>query len=232
MHEGWTQCGGVFSPAGFGGPKGLRVGFSTVAAGDFGAPEAAERLCGAVGASQLRLLHQVHGVDLVDPEEEGEKPEADGWAGRLPEGVLLAVKAADCLPVLIWSESEPVGAAVHAGWRGAVASIASLAVKRLGVDPAGLHAALGPCICQNCFEVGPEVAEAAGADGRWMRPGKPGKFHMDIAAYVAADLKDAGVMPERIRKLGLCTRCSPDLFWSFRRGDEKKRMVGFLGVVK
>lgn len=232
MHEGWISRNGVISPEAAQGPQGLRLGFTTVAAGDFGSPEAVAGLCGAYGAARLRLLDQVHGVNLVEPSLPGDKPEGDGWAGALPAGVLLAVKAADCLPVLIWSEKETIGAAVHAGWRGAVASIAALAVKKLGVDPSTLCAATGPCICQSCFEVGPEVAEAAGMDERWMRPGKPGKYHMDIAAFVAADLETAGVPPDRIMKLGLCTRCEPGLFWSFRRGDEKKRMVGFLGVVE
>lgn len=231
MNEGWKLERGAYLPAALPLPAGVAAGFTTREAGDFNEAKAAAELCGRLGATRLRLLHQVHGVELLPPDEPGEKPEADGWAGKLPVGALLAVKAADCLPVLVWSERGDSGAAAHAGWRGAVAGIAGKAVKALGVGPESLCAALGPCICRECFEVGPEVAAAAGSDPRWLASGKPGKFHFDLAAYVEGDLLRAGIAPRRILKLGLCTKCNPELFWSYRGGDEKHRMIGYLGMI-
>lgn len=222
---------GAFIPAGLALPPGVVAGFTTREAGDFGEDGAAAELCSRLGASRLRLLHQVHGVELIPPDAPGERPEGDGWAGALVSGELVAAKAADCLPVLIWSGRAGVGAAAHAGWRGAVAGIAGRAAKALGSAPEGLCAALGPCICRECFEVGPEVAQAAGNDSRWLIGGKPGKFHFDLAAYVENDLLRAGIAPKRILKLGLCTKCNPELFWSYRGGAQMHRMIGYLGVI-
>lgn len=230
MHEGWSFDRGIISPEPLRGPEGFRAGFTTIDAGDFSAPEPQSELCARLFAKRLRLLRQVHGVVLLAPSAPGDKPEADGWAGALSPGEILAVKAADCLPVLLWSETAPIGAAVHAGWRGAVAGIGGCAVRQLGADPTTLRAALGPCICPSCYEVGEEVALAAGGNPKWLKDGPPGKYHFDLAAYVAADLEKAGIPPERIAALGLCTKCRRDLFWSWRGDATAKRMIGFLGI--
>ena len=129
---------------------------------------------------------------------------------------------ADCVPVIVVS---PTGrfAVAHAGWRGAVARIASKAVfslaqldrLELGDDAARLYNAyIGPHIRSECFECGVEVVqafrhefgEAVIADAR----------HVDLAAAVSADLQSAGVQLNRIADAGICTRCRSNEFYSYR----------------
>jgi hypothetical protein len=79
-------------------------------------------------------------------------------------GILLAVKTADCLPVLMVDPKHRAVAAVHAGWRGALARVVEKAVGEMrrvcGSEPESLLAVLGPSIRACCYEVGEEVEEA------------------------------------------------------------------------
>ena len=87
-------------------------------------------------------------------------PTGDGMITAVP-GLLLAVKTADCVPVLIADVERRVVGAFHAGWRGTVSRIAEKGVgemrRTFGSDPGDLRAAIGPCIRKCCYSVGPEV---------------------------------------------------------------------------
>ena len=117
-------------------------------------------------------------------------------------------------------------AAVHAGWRGTAARIAAGAVaamgQRFGTRAEDLHAAIGPGIGQCCYEVGAEVAERFGGQGRG---------HIDLAAANRRQLEESGVTPRRIYASNLCTMCRGEEFDSFRRDREKAgRMYSFAGI--
>jgi hypothetical protein len=90
-------------------------------------------------------------------------PAGDGLITAAP-GILLTMRIADCLPVLLVDPQRRVVAAVHAGWRGALARVIEKAVgdmrRAFGSDPSDLIAALGPSIRACCYEVGEEVVEA------------------------------------------------------------------------
>jgi hypothetical protein len=79
-------------------------------------------------------------------------------------GILLSVRTADCLPVLLVDPKHRAVAAVHAGWRGALARLVEKAVGEMrrmyGSEPESLVAVLGPSIRACCYEVGEEVEEA------------------------------------------------------------------------
>jgi hypothetical protein len=149
-----------------------------------------------VGPDRLAQLRQVHGARMVHVpgESAGSGPdgtwgEGDGLATALPS-VALAVKAADCVPVLLADRRSGAVAAVHAGWRGTAAAIAVAAVQtmaaRFGSAPADLVAAVGPSIGPCCYQVGTDVQdrfieEGAGANdlSDWFSlvpvpPGQPG----------------------------------------------------------
>ena len=128
--------------------------------------------------------------------------------------------------------SARVGA-VHAGWRGAASGIVPAAVAALvglGAWPDRLSAAIGPSICVDCFEVGPEVA-AAFSD-RWPqsvehRPGQ--KPHVDLRVVVTAQLVAAGVTPSQIDATTPCTRCDAERYFSYRRdGGETGQQLSFI----
>jgi len=139
---------------------------------------------------------------------------------------VIAIKTADCIPILLVDERRRAVAAVHAGWRGTVAGIAAGAVeamrRRFGTDPRDVHAAIGPGIGKCCFEVGPEVAAEFGERGR---------AHIDLAAANRGRLLEAGVTPERIYTSNLCTKCRAEEFHSFRRdGAAAGRLYSFAGI--
>jgi len=127
------------------------------------------RLAAALGVTDDRLvrLHQVHGATVLHALAEVSPPGAAGVCGegdalmtRDPE-VALAVKVADCVPILLADRRTGAVAAVHAGWRGTAAAIVEAAVGRLGQAfgsrPEDLVAAIGPSIGPCCYEVGPDV---------------------------------------------------------------------------
>ncbi len=221
------------------------LAFSTRAAGDFTDADTVARAAGLFNAERLLTLRQVHGVEIVDTArapllEQGAGDyntglEADGWAGELVPDVLYGVRTADCLPVALWDDGHRLGAMLHAGWRSAVSHICARAVALLeerGVDPSGLNASLGPSIGGSCYEVGDDVAEAAGHDRRWLAVKGDEKYLFDVRGYVFHELAAAGLQPGKIEVSSLCTHCEAGRFYSHRARGERGRMVSFMGRLK
>lgn len=194
------------------------------------------RAAAAVGADPRRLVEaqQVHGARaaVVGPGDAGRiVPGVDALLTASPE-IWLAVHTADCVPVLILDPRPPAAAVVHAGWRGVAARAVPEAVARLEdglrCDPAQCLAALGPAIGGCCYEVDSPVADAMGAAPWWSRaarPGSPGKWHLDLRAAIRAQLIVAGVPADHIEVTPGCTRCGPDLYFSYRRERATGRMA-------
>ncbi|HJR00364.1 MAG TPA: polyphenol oxidase family protein, partial [Methylomirabilota bacterium] len=140
---------------------------------------------------------------------------------------------ADCLPIVLYDARAGRLAAVHAGWRGTVQSVARAAVGELaavGSAAADLVVAIGPSIGPCCYEVdAPVIArfEAAfpGVWQPWMTPKGPGKWMLDLWSANLDQLIGAGVRPERVDLLRLCTGCRPDLLFSYRRERGAGRLV-------
>ena len=115
-----------------------------------------------------------------------------------------------------------VGAA-HAGWRGALAGIAEAVLERmegLGAEAGRTVAAVGPCIGQASYEVGPEFRdgfEAADPDnGCWFVPAeRAGHFRFDLAGYVARRLERAGLAAVSVARADTCAEA--ERFFSYRR---------------
>lgn len=174
----------------------------------------------------LAMLKQIHSATCVPAEgRRGMLGEGDALVEKAP-GTVVAVRTADCIPILLIDERNRAVAAVHAGWRGTAARIAEHAIaamrERFGTMPADLHAAIGPGIGKCCYEVGPEVAAQFGEQGR---------AHIDLPASNRAQLIQAGVTPSRVYASNLCTMCRADEFHSFRRDREAAgRMHSFAGI--
>lgn len=151
---------------------------------------------------------------------------ADGHATRVP-GILLTVSVADCIPISIVDPERRAIALLHGGWRGVAAGIIDEGIAALreiaGSEPAGLFVHLGPAICGECYEVGPEVWEALGLEApRERRP-------IDLRAVAARRAAALGVDPARISRSTHCTRCSDSLFFSHRAGSDA-RQIALLGI--
>lgn len=177
-----------------------------------------------VGRRSLFAAKQVHGARVLevnasdDPERVAEEPADALLTGA--EGVAVAVRTADCAPVLLAADDGSYVAAVHAGWRGAVGGVLEATLAALdekGVPPSRIVAAVGPCIGQDAFEVGPEVVEQAArvvdVDGL-VRPGRDDRSHLDLAGLVSRLLEKAGVT--RTEHVAACTASDLERWFSHR----------------
>lgn len=145
---------------------------------------------------------------------------------------VVAVRVADCTPILLASTDGRVVAAVHAGWRGVIAGVAPAAVRAMrDLGATSSVAAIGPCIGTDAFEVGPEVlAEFRRVFGQAapIRERADGKGHVDLKAALAFQLREHGVTA--IDVLSHCTVSDPAMFFSHRRDRGMTgRMVGLIG---
>lgn len=182
---------------------------------------------------------QVHGrmVAAVGAKDAGGSiPDADGLASAEP-GTVLAVHAADCVTILLADPPTRAVAAVHAGWRGTAAGIATEAVQvmagRFGARRDDLLAVLGPSIGPCHYEVDEPVLDALRPWPWWEAvtvPSGPGRWRLDLWAANRRQLLESGLRPERIEVLDLCTYHHPDLFYSYRRDRVTGRMAAVIGV--
>ena len=140
-------------------------------------------------------------------------------------GVVIGVNTADCVPIVLADAQAGVLAVAHAGWRGTVGRIAETTVKQMcrqGASADRIQAAMGPSICQECFEVGDEVVEAFkkaafSLDEIVKRSATTGKAHIDLRMANRAVLIGAGVPSVNIITSRHCSRCEHDRFFSARR---------------
>ena len=177
----------------------------------------------------LAVCWQMHGTEVhlvtdADAARRSEEVRADALATDAPR-VLVGVKTADCVPIVLGDARTGACAAVHAGWRGAAASIVVRALERLreayGTDPADVRAAIGPAALDCCYEVGTEVLEAFRARFAYAEElftlTRPEHARIDLHEANRRQLLDAGLDAARVHAAPLCTMCRPDLFFSYRR---------------
>lgn len=174
---------------------------------------------------------QVHGaetrVHTELPAGESVVGEGDGHLTRRP-GLLLTVTLADCVPVFVADPVRRAVALLHAGWRGTAAGVLEQGLaamgRAFGSVPGDLLVHLGPAICGECYEVGPEVFEALG-EAAPPRP-KP----LDLRGVIRRRALAAGIGPERLTVNRECTLCGDGRYYSHRRGDTG-RHLGFIGIL-
>jgi len=181
-------------------------------------------------------LSQVHGCGIVRSLDVVQV--ADGiWTTK--PGIRIGVRVADCVPILLagFMDGKPWIAALHAGWRGAVAGIFRKAIELFiaqGGDLSSLVWAFGPCIRSCHFEVGEEVIEAARRDFSWheglVSTSLSGKAHLDLHGLLRSQGLSLGLCPANEGSVPLCTVCRDDIFWSYRRGDHSERQWGWVEI--
>ncbi len=163
-------------------------------------------------------------VAIVDkPWGRGDAPQVDAMVTTTP-GIGLGILHADCAPVLFADAQARVAGAAHAGWRGAVDGVLEETIaemQRQGATLSRIVAAIGPCIAQSSYEVGPEFRDRFIDAGRendrfFIASGKrPGHFHFDLEGYCAHRLGRAGLA--QIERLGRDTCALSGDFFSYRR---------------
>jgi len=185
-----------------------------------------------VAPGNLLTLYQVHSPEAVivdSPWPQRAAPRADAMITTRP-GLALSILTADCAPVLFWDAKAGVVAAAHAGWKGALTGIIAATVEAMvdaGAARSAIQAAIGPCITQENYEVGPEFkdrfcARDPGFERYFTPSAAPGHAHarFDLPAFVADRLADAG-----IRSVEKCIRCTyreADDYFSYRRSTHRR----------
>jgi YfiH family protein len=184
-------------------------------------------------------MRQVHGIDVTVADCAPAGP--DAW----PEGDLLvterddaalAIRTADCVPILLVDPHRRVVAAVHAGWRGtalgAAVHVVSLLEERYDVAAEHLVAAIGPSIGPDRYEVGPDVPQGfarrfdSSLVDRWCPRIGEARFRLDLWQANHDQLVMAGVPSSQVHIAGLCTATHADVFHSYRvDGARAGRMV-------
>lgn len=208
----------------------------------------------AVGADQVVTLTQVHGA-AVSIIRDGHAvpahpPDADALVSDAAR-VAIAVRAADCVPLLMADRRTGAVAAVHAGWRGTAASAAPAALDAMrtefGTQPADVVVAIGPSIGPCCYEVGSELVDAFAAAGharhlidRWFATPPPPRgsrervpLRLDVAGANRDQLILAGIPEASIYSAGLCTAMHLDVLTSYRaEKDRAGRIAGVIAVAR
>jgi YfiH family protein len=200
------------------------------------------------GKWELAGCWQVHGADVRVVQTAEEAKPAENQLGETifcdvivsnAEGVLAAVKTADCVPILLGDAVSGAFAAVHAGWRGTLAGAVVVGVERLvkeyDAKPENLRVAIGASAGPCCYEVGSEVIDAftkqfAGGEKLFTET-RPGHALVDLLKANRDQLESAGVLPERIHTAPICTMCRTDLFFSYRKEKSLHGKVGRLMAV-
>ncbi|MGH9352816.1 MAG: peptidoglycan editing factor PgeF [Terriglobia bacterium] len=221
----------------------------------------------AIGAAAFPLaaIHQIHSAEILQVArsskaklqyrpsacESGEECASAETCGdallTVDARLLLSVRTADCLPILVVDPGARAVAAIHSGWRGALARIAEKTLGEMrrcfGSNPRRLFAALGPCIHPCCYEVGEEAVDAftgrfAGSERYFQKALGSGKrsfppflsmlppghdrpagsgLCLDLVAVARDQLRRAGVPASHIQASDFCTSCRTDLFFSYRK---------------
>ncbi len=174
---------------------------------------------------RLTTLYQIHSptVAVVDrPWRHNQAPEADAMVTARPE-VALGILTADCTPVLLADATAGVIGAAHAGWKGARAGVIAATVQAmadLGAQPQRIVAAIGPCITQQSYEVGPDfpaqfTAERPDDAAFFTASNRPGHFLFDLPGLVEHRLSACGV--DRFQRCLNDTLAEETRFFSYRR---------------
>lgn len=209
------------------------------------------RITAAMGVKceDLVFSQQTHttNVRVVKEEDRGmgftrklEYTDVDGLVTNVP-GICLVTFYADCVPLYF---VDPVKKAIglsHSGWRGTVGKIGKVTVEKMqeeyGSNPEDIIAAIGPSICQDCYEVSQEVIEQFQehfAEEDWpslFYKKENGKYQLNLWKANELIFKEAGILPEHIAVTNVCTHCNSEVLYSHRRtGNQRGNLAAFLAL--
>jgi YfiH family protein len=200
-------------------------------------------IAGAASSSWTLSVKQVHGTEalVVDRALADTDRFAGGWDALVTDqpGIMVAVRTADCVPILMHDPRRRVVAAVHAGWRGAVAGIVpktlALLQSRFGSHLGHIRISIGPSAGVCCYEVDePVIDRLCHGFADWkkvVRTRADGRTHLDLKALVKEQALALGAHPKSVSTVNLCTICHEDLFFSYRReGKVNGTMVSAVGL--
>lgn len=209
------------------------------------------RIAGAIGVSceDMVLSRQTHTTNVrkVTEADRGagilypaSYTDVDGLITDIP-GICLVTSFADCVPLYFVDPVRKAIGLTHSGWRGTVGKIGKITVEKMqkefGSDPKDIVAAVGPSICQDCYEVSEDVIERIRQNfepSLWEKffYRKPnGHYQLDLWKMNEEIFLEAGLLPEHIAVTNACTHCNPKVFYSHRAmGEQRGNLCAFLAL--
>lgn len=211
------------------------------------------RISSAMGFAMENIVtsDQTHTANVrrVTEEDRGNgitKPrpykDVDGMITNVP-GIVLATFYADCVPLYFVDPVQKAIGLSHSGWRGTVSKIGKITVEKMseeyGTRPEELYAAVGPSICQKCYEVSEDVAEEfrRAFDPKYWNAlfykKENGKYQLNLWEANRIVLLESGIPEDHISMPNLCTCCNPEFLFSHRASKGKRgNLAAFLGIKK
>ena len=222
------------------------MNISTTRGDDLNAVEENKRrIAKAIGVTpeSMTFTHQTHttNVAVVREEDKGRRfQETDGMITNVP-GICLVTFYADCVPLYFVDPVKKVIGMSHSGWRGTVGKIGKVTVEKMtevyGSNPDDIVAAIGPSICQDCYEVSEDVIDEFKknfAENLWndlFYQKENGKFQLNLWKANEEVFLEAGIRKENIAVTNVCTHCNPDILFSHRTtGFERGNLSAFLAL--
>lgn len=208
-------------------------------------------ICNAIGIKKENLVFskQTHtdNIRIVTKEDIGkgiveplDYTDVDALITDI-RGVGLVTQFADCTPLIFCDTKKKVIAAAHAGWRGTVSEIGRKTVEKMidvyGCRQENIIAAIGPSICQKCYEVDDPVYEGfkkigyLDMDKVFIDKGN-GKYQLNLWEANKEILLNAGIKKENIDITDLCTNCNPFYFHSHRfTGGKRGNLASIIALI-
>lgn len=177
------------------------------------------------------------GMGLTRPLE---YTDVDGLVTNCPD-VCLVTFYADCVPLFFVDSVKKVIGLSHSGWRGTVGKIGKVTVdlmrQQYGSNPEDIYAAIGPSICQDCYEVSEGVIDRFRENFKeenWkdlFYKKENGKYQLNLWKANEFVFEEAGIVKEHIVVTNICTRCNSDKLFSHRvMGDKRGNFAAFLSL--
>lgn len=183
------------------------------------------------------VTEQDRGMGMTRPLE---YTDVDGLVTNVP-GLCLVTFYADCVPLYFLDPVRKVIGLSHSGWRGTVGKIGKKTVemmtKEYGSDPKDILAAVGPSICQECYEVSEDVIQQFQQNfdpicwDQLFYQKDNGKYQLNLWAANAWVFQEAGILEEHMAVTNVCTHCNSDVLYSHRTmGNDRGSLAAFLAL--
>ena len=186
-----------------------------------------------------KVTEKDRGKGIVTPRD---YTDIDGMITNVPS-LVLATFYADCVPLYFVDPLHHAIGLSHSGWRGTVQKIGEVTIKKMaeeyGSNPKDMKVAIGPSICQDCYEVSEDVIEKFREnydENLWPEifyQKENGKYQLNLWKANESVFLESGLLPEHIAVTNVCTHCNPDILFSHRTtGNERGTLSAFLALKK
>lgn len=210
------------------------------------------RISRAIGVKKEKMVcsKQTHTTNVLVVNEEhigngitreNELDDIDGMVTNIP-GVCLSTFYADCVPLYFVDGAKNVIGLSHSGWKGTVGKMGAVTIQTMveeyGCDPKDIRAAIGPSICQDCYEVSEDVIQEfqdAFNEEHWEHlfyKKENGKYQLNLWKANEIILLESGIMPEHMAITNVCTCCNPEVLFSHRASKGQRGNLGAFLALK